>query len=77
MTLLDLGCGPGSITSGLAAAVHPGKTHGVDLNEEQLGLAYRQAQEFGLENLEFHQSRARCAYPSPPSTSTPSTAMGS
>ena len=58
MTLLDLGCGPGSITSGLAAAVHPGKTHGVDLNEEQLGLAYRQAQELGLENLEFHQSDA-------------------
>ena len=58
MTLLDLGCGPGSITSGLAAAVHPGKTHGVDLNEEQLGLARRQAQELGLENLEFHQSNA-------------------
>ena len=58
MTLLDLGCGPGSITSGLAAAVHPGKTHGVDLNEEQLGLARRQAQELGLDNLEFHQSNA-------------------
>ena len=58
MTLLDLGCGPGSITSGLAAAVHPGKTHGVDLNEEQLGLARQQAQELGLDNLEFHQSNA-------------------
>ena len=58
MTLLDLGCGPGSITSGLAAAVHPGRTHGVDLNEEQLGLARQQAQELGLENLEFHQSNA-------------------
>ena len=26
MTLLDLGCGPGSITTGLAKAVHPGRT---------------------------------------------------
>ena len=58
MTLLDLGCGPGSITSGLAAAVDPGRAHGVDLNEEQLELARRQALEHGLENLEFHQSDA-------------------
>ncbi len=58
MTLLDLGCGPGSITSGLAQAVHPGRTHGVDLNEEQLELARRQALELGLVNLEFHQSDA-------------------
>ena len=58
MTLLDLGCGPGSITTGLAKAVHPGRTHGVDLNEEQLGLARRRAQELGLKNLEFHQSNA-------------------
>ena len=58
MTILDLGCGPGSITSGLAAAVHPGRTHGVDMNEDQLELAHRQALELGLENLEFHQSDA-------------------
>src|SRR5215475_11250525 len=30
MDLLDLGCGPGSITIGLAAAVAPGRTTGVD-----------------------------------------------
>src|SRR5215831_8263061 len=30
MALLDLGCGPGSITIGLAAAVAPGPTTGVD-----------------------------------------------
>jgi SAM-dependent methyltransferase len=30
MALLDLGCGPGSITTGLAAAVAPGPTTGVD-----------------------------------------------
>jgi SAM-dependent methyltransferase len=32
MALLDLGCGPGSITVGLAAAVAPGPTTGVDLD---------------------------------------------
>ncbi|HEU4422717.1 MAG TPA: methyltransferase domain-containing protein, partial [Pilimelia sp.] len=32
MTLLDMGCGPGSITIGLAAAVAPGAATGIDLN---------------------------------------------
>jgi SAM-dependent methyltransferase len=32
MALLDLGCGPGSITVGLAAAVAPGPTVGVDVD---------------------------------------------
>ncbi|GIG57940.1 hypothetical protein Lfu02_23120 [Longispora fulva] len=32
MALLDLGCGPGSITVGLAAAVAPGPTTGIDLD---------------------------------------------
>jgi ubiquinone/menaquinone biosynthesis C-methylase UbiE len=32
MALLDLGCGPGSITAGLAAAVTPGPATGVDLD---------------------------------------------
>jgi len=34
MALLDLGCGPGSITVGLAAAVAPGPATGVDLDPE-------------------------------------------
>src|SRR5690349_17605210 len=36
MALLDLGCGPGSITTGLAAAVAPGRTTGVDLNPQSI-----------------------------------------
>ena len=32
MELLDLGCGPGSITVGLAAAVAPGRTTGIDVD---------------------------------------------
>jgi SAM-dependent methyltransferase len=34
MAVLDLGCGPGSITAGLAAAVAPGRTIGVDLDPD-------------------------------------------
>ena len=36
MTLLDLGCGPGSITTGLAAAVSPGRTTGVDRQPQSI-----------------------------------------
>ena len=53
MTLLDLGCGPGSITAGLAQAVHPGRVWGVDFNQEQLQQARGQADALGLENLRF------------------------
>jgi SAM-dependent methyltransferase len=34
LALLDLGCGPGTITVGLAAAVAPGPTTGVDLDPQ-------------------------------------------
>ncbi len=36
MSLLDMGCGPGSITVGLAAVVAPGETVGVDLDTEPI-----------------------------------------
>jgi SAM-dependent methyltransferase len=36
MSLLDLGCGPGSITVGLAAAVAPGQVTGLDLDPDPI-----------------------------------------
>jgi len=36
MRLLDLGCGPGSITAGLAAAVAPAETVGLDLDPDPI-----------------------------------------
>ncbi|MEX2446342.1 MAG: methyltransferase domain-containing protein [Dehalococcoidia bacterium] len=36
MRLLDVGCGPGTITTGLAHAVDPGEVVGVDVSEEVL-----------------------------------------
>ncbi len=39
LRLLDCGCGPGTITRGLAAQVAPGEVVGVDLEASQLALA--------------------------------------
>ena len=41
MRVLDCGCGPGSITLGLAEIVRPGEVVGIDLEEKYI----RQAQE--------------------------------
>ena len=37
--VLDFGCGPGTITVGLAKAVEPGEVHGIDMEESQVELA--------------------------------------
>ena len=39
MRVLDLGCGPGSITLGLAEAVAPGDVVGIDLQPSQVAQA--------------------------------------
>ena len=43
MRLLDCGCGPGSITAGLAEAVAPGQAVGVDIEPNQYRSAWLQA----------------------------------
>jgi 2-polyprenyl-3-methyl-5-hydroxy-6-metoxy-1,4-benzoquinol methylase len=53
MKLLDVGCGPGSITRGLAALLAPGEVVGVDLSEETLVSARQEALERGLSNLSY------------------------
>ncbi len=51
---LDFGCGPGTISVGLAKAVAPGELHGVDMEESQIELA-RTVVEAGLQdNAFFH-----------------------
>ena len=39
LRLLDFGCGPGTISVGLAKAVAPGEMHGVDMAESSIELA--------------------------------------
>ncbi len=56
MSLLDCGCGPGSITIGFAETVAPGEVVGVDMAENQLEQARDSAQERGLSNLRFEMA---------------------
>jgi ubiquinone/menaquinone biosynthesis C-methylase UbiE len=53
--LLDAGCGPGTITLGLARKVSPGQIFGIDLEESQFEHAREQAQHEGL-NLELRKA---------------------
>ena len=53
--VLDLGCGPGSVSVGLARGVMPGgELHGVDMAESQVELARALAAAQGLSGLAFH-----------------------
>ena len=51
--LLDAGCGPGSITIGLAEVVSPGEVEGIDQAESQVDLARAAAVERGVSNARF------------------------
>ena len=55
MSLLDAGCGPGSITVGLAQAVSPGNVVGVDTNEASLEVARAFAETRGFANVSYEQ----------------------
>jgi ubiquinone/menaquinone biosynthesis C-methylase UbiE len=55
MRLLDVGCGPGSITRGLAERLAPGQVVGVDLSGEPLAAARRDAAARGVENLHYQE----------------------
>lgn len=59
MDVLDCGCGPGSITVGLAEAVTPGSVIGIDLEESQLARARETASGLGLANVRFENADAR------------------
>ena len=58
MNVLDIGCGPGSITLGLAQAVYPGRVTGLDRNRRQVALAKRAAAVAGAENAVFTPGNA-------------------
>ena len=54
MRLLDCGCGPGTITLGLAERVAPGPVVGIDIAPQQVGRASALARERGVGNVSFH-----------------------
>ncbi len=50
-SLLDVGCGPGTITAGLAARVAPGRVTAIDLSAEALAGARQAVAAAGLGNV--------------------------
>jgi len=59
MALLDAGCGPGSITLGLATAVSPGHVTGVDISSAAVERARALALQRGVTNVSFEQHHLR------------------
>ncbi len=53
MSLLDCGCGPGSITLGLAQRIAPGTVVGVDFDPGEVERAQKLAAEQGVTNVQF------------------------
>jgi SAM-dependent methyltransferase len=58
MQVLDVGCGPGSITLGLAEVVAPGEAVGIDLQPTQIEQARALAVERGVDNVRFEVAEA-------------------
>jgi SAM-dependent methyltransferase len=52
-TVLDVGCGPGTITVDLAELVHPGAVLGLDADEDVLQIARAGAAARGVTNVAF------------------------
>ncbi len=53
MRLLDVGCGPGTVTVGLADAVAPGGVVGIDHDAVHIEMARALARTAGLANVRF------------------------
>ncbi len=53
MSVLDVGCGPGTITVDLAARVAPGQVTAVEQTDSALDLARAEAQRWGRSNVAF------------------------
>ena len=53
MRVLDFGCGPGTISVGLASSVAPGMLHGIDLEASQIEMARDAARAGGHHNMEL------------------------
>ncbi len=56
LNVLDVGCGPGTITVDVARRVAPGRVVGVDVAEDVLVQARAHAADAGVENVEFRRA---------------------
>jgi ubiquinone/menaquinone biosynthesis C-methylase UbiE len=53
VSLLDCGCGPGSITIGFAEAIAPGQVTAIDIDPDMIEQAQAAAKERGVGNVRF------------------------
>src|SRR5580658_3161202 len=53
LSVLDVGCGPGTITADLALLVAPGEVVGIDASSEVVAQAAASTEGAGLSNLRF------------------------
>jgi ubiquinone/menaquinone biosynthesis C-methylase UbiE len=53
MKVIDCGCGPGTITIGLAQLVAPGRVTGTDIGSSQIAIARENASSQEISNIEF------------------------
>ena len=53
LRVLDFGCGPGTLTLGMAELVKPGEVHGIDMEESQIEMAKSSAEKGGHDNVLF------------------------
>lgn len=53
MSLLDCGCGPGTMTVNLAEVVAPGEVVGIDIEDKQFEVGRAYARERGVSNVRF------------------------
>ena len=68
--VVDVGCGPGSITLGLAEAA--GQVTGIDVDDAEFADARAHAAEHDIDNVTFVEGTIyRSTFPMPPSTSAP------
>ena len=58
MRVLDFGCGPGTISVGLAKAIEPAELHGIDVEASQIEMARSAAKAGGHTNAAFHVGNA-------------------
>ena len=58
--VLDAGCGPGTISAGIAQAVLPGRVTGMDLSPEVLEQGRRLSQGREIVNLDFVAGASHC-----------------
>jgi SAM-dependent methyltransferase len=58
LRILDCGCGPGTITVGLARAVAPGAATGIDIAPSEISQARMNAERQGVTNVRFDVASA-------------------